>query len=258
MKISVFNIRFSLLFHIVLAAFLFSCVSPKNVWMFQDGSGNAQTSFKRSAKPTYVLKSGDHLYIRVNSVDAKTSKFFQTDFPSLMNSTYLYLNNYIVDEQGYLHYSFFDKILVKGLTIDDARKKVQEAVDAYFKEASITLKLVDFQVSILGEVGAPGTFTIDKDQVDIYHAFGLVGGVKPFGNLRKITLVRQTVDGSEVHILDLSDKSMLTSEFYYLMPNDVIYVPERKAKAFVFSETMPYTALLSGVAIVLSIVSLKK
>ena len=240
----------------LLIFMLSSCVSQRNVWMFQDDSSQkGQTDVKHTPKPVYKLKTGDHLYIKVYSVDPKTSKFFQTDFPSLMNSTYVYLNSYVVDEEGYLHFSFIEKMLVKGLTVEDVKKKLQETLDSYFKEATVTVKLVDFQVSVLGEVNSPGTYTIDKDQVDIYHALGLAGGIKTFGNLRKVTLVRQTLDGSEVHNLNLSDKSMLSSEYYYLMPNDVIYIPTRKAKSFVF-ETVPYGTILSSLAVVLSVIAI--
>jgi polysaccharide export outer membrane protein len=83
----------------------------------------AQASFENRKKTSYQIQSGDHLYIRVYSLDPKTSKFFQTDLPTLMNPTYLYLNSYMVDQDGYINFSFIDKMMVKGMTIEEVRKK---------------------------------------------------------------------------------------------------------------------------------------
>jgi polysaccharide export outer membrane protein len=228
---------------LVLAILLTSCLSQKKVMLLQD-VGEAQTSFENKKKTAYQIKSGDHLYIKVYSLDPKTSKFFQTDLPTLMNPTYLYLNSYLVDEEGYIDFSFVEKMMVKGLTIDDVKKRIQTSLNDYFKETTVVVKLVDFQVSVLGEVSSPGSFTIDKDQINILQALALAGGTKEFGNIKKVTLVRQNIKGSEVHYLNLGDKSLLSSEYFYLMPNDIIYVEPMKGKSYLVS-SFPYTAILS-------------
>ena len=74
---------------------------------------------------TYKIKSGDHLYIKIFSTDPKTSKFFQSDFPALMNPTYLYLNSYKVDTEGYISFSFVEKMFVKGLSIEEVKEVVR-------------------------------------------------------------------------------------------------------------------------------------
>ncbi|MFN8207344.1 MAG: polysaccharide biosynthesis/export family protein [Bacteroidales bacterium] len=242
---------------LVMAVLISSCVSMKNVKILQDNTQAGPASFSHGQKPVYQLKSGDHLYIKVFSVDPKTSRYFQSDFPNLMNSSYIYLNSYPVDEEGYLHFSFIDKMMVRGLTIEDVKKKLQETLNEYFTEATIIVKLVNFRVSVLGEVKSPGTYTIDKDQVDIFQALGEAGGLTTFGNIRKVTLVRQTNEGSDVHYLDLSRKDILASEFFYLMPDDVLYVEPRNSKPFVL-ETLPYGTLVSTFALVLSVLAIMK
>lgn len=239
---------------ILLVAVLFSsCISQKKVMLLQDkGSAEAAASFVNKKKTAYQIQSGDHLYIRIYSLDPKTSKFFQTDLPTLMNPTYLYLNSYMVDEEGYINFSFIDKIMVKGLTIDEVKKKIQKTLNDYFKETTVTVKLVNFQVSVLGEVGNPGNFTIEKDQINVLQAISLAGGIKEFGNNKKVTLVRQTLKGSDVFYLDLSDKRILESDYFYLMPNDVIYVEPMKGKSFLFSQ-FPYGVILSTASIALSV-----
>jgi polysaccharide biosynthesis/export protein len=235
---------------LLIGLLLSSCISQKKMMILQDGV-TPQNSFTAKKKAAYQIQAGDHLYIKIYSLDPKTAKFFQADMPALMNPTYLYLNSYMVDDEGFINFSFIDRMEVKGLTLDDLKKKIQKTLNDYFKETTVVVKLVNFQVSVMGEVSSPGNFTIDKEQITILQALAMAGGIKSFGNNRQITLVRQTVNGTETHSIDLSNKSILESELYYLMPNDVIYVAPLNSKTWLF-ETFPYGMAFSVTSIVLS------
>lgn len=231
---------------LVVAVLFASCVSQKNVKLMQERINKEMASpsqFQNAKATSYKLQSGDNIYIRVNSIDPKTSKFFQTDFPYLMNPTYQYLNTYVVDEFGYITFSFIEKMYVAGSTVLEVRQKIQEKLDEYFKEASVLVKLVNFQVGVLGEVNKPGNFTIGQDQINIFQALGLAGGITSFGNLKQVKLVRQLQSGSEVYILDITDNKILESPYYYLMPNDVIYIEPRNTKSWTY-EQFPYQTLM--------------
>lgn len=204
------------------------------------GISEQTASFNNPGKSSYRLHKGDNLYIKVYSVDEKTSKFFQSDFPNLMNPTYLFLNSYTIDESGYIHVSFIEKLLVEGLTIEESKNKIQKALNEYFKECTVAVKLVNFQVSVLGEVNSPGSYTIEKEQVNLFQALGLAGGAKDFSNLKRVTLVRQTDSGSQVQLLNLTNPKILESEFYYLMPNDIVYIEPVKAKMAIYGSNTPY------------------
>jgi polysaccharide export outer membrane protein len=243
---------------IVLALLLASsCVQLSKVRLLQGTKVGTDNSFDNSKKTTYHLEVGDHLYIKVYSLDPKTSRFFQSDLPSLMNPTYLYLNSYVIDEQGYISFSFIDKMFVKGLTIEEARTQIQKSINEYFKEATVLLRLVNFQVAILGEVNSPGSFTIDKDQITIFQALGLAGGVKDFANVKKVKLVRQTLKGSDVYYLDLTQANILSSDYYYLMPNDILYFEPRAAKNFAFTQ-FPYGTIFGILSLGISMYVLLK
>ena len=232
---------------ILLPALISGCASRKKILMLQ-GISEKTASFNNPGKSSYKLHKGDNLYIKVYSVDEKTSKFFQSDFPNLMNPTYLFLNSYTIDESGYIHVSFINKLLVEGLTIEESKNLIQKALNEYFKECTVTVKLVNFQVSVLGEVNNPGSYTIEKEQVNLFQALGLAGGPKEFSNLMKVTLVRQTDTGSQVQVLDLTNQKILESEYYYLMPNDIVYIEPVKAKTNIGSS--PYL-LISTLSLVL-------
>jgi len=212
--------------------------------MLLQDSGEVKSSFENKKKTVYQIQSGDHLYIKIYSLDPKTSKFFQTDLPTLMNPTYLYLNSYLVDEDGYIDFSFVDRMFVKGMTIEEVKKKIQNSMNEYFKETTVIVKMVSFQISVLGEVGSPGNFTINKDQINILQALAEAGGMKDFSNIKKVMLIRQTIKGSDIHYVDLGDKNLLASEYFYLMPNNIIYVEPLKGKTYLVTQ-FPYTSVLS-------------
>jgi polysaccharide export outer membrane protein len=230
---------------LLISGFLLtSCISQNKVKLLQERTAkDAATDFTNNKSITYRLQAGDYLYIEVYSIDPKTSKFFQTDFPDLMNPTYLYLKSYVVDEFGYINFSFVDKMYVKGLTVAEVREQIQKALNEYFKESTAVVKLVNFEVSVVGEVNSPGSFTIYRDQLNIFQAVSLAGGFKDFGNPKKIKLVRQSQTGSNLVELDLSDNKILESPYFYMQPNDIIYVEPLNAKSWSYVR-FPYETII--------------
>jgi polysaccharide biosynthesis/export protein len=248
-KLKLFRLGFKLF--IIAGLLLSSCISQNRVKLLQERtSKEATTEFSNNKSTTYRLQVGDDLYIEVYSVDAKTSKFFQTDFPDLMNPTYLYLKSYSVDESGYINFSFVDKMYVKDLTVAEVREQIQKTLNEYFKESTAIVKLVNFEVSVIGEVNSPGSFTIYRDQLNLFQAIGMAGGLKDFGNPKKIKLVRQSQSGSNLVELDLSDNKILESPYFYIQPNDIIYVEPLNAKSWSFAR-FPYETILVLISTVL-------
>jgi polysaccharide export outer membrane protein len=235
-----------------------SCVDLKQVTLMQQKSVSSYSQEIVNKRQTeYLINSGDHLYIKIYSADAKTSKLFQSDFPELMNSSYIYLNSYKVDEAGNVNYSFVGKIMVKGLTIPQAQEVVKNTLGEYFKDINVFIKLVNFNVTVLGEVKSPGTFTIDKEQFSIFQALGMAGGFTDYGKVKKVSLIRKSPNGSIVKELDMTDNGLLASEYYFLMPDDVIYVSPRSTKPFVFDK-FPYGIGFGILSIGLSIYAITK
>jgi polysaccharide biosynthesis/export protein len=243
-----------ILIFVVALAFT-SCISQKKVWMLQDQDKTETSVFTNPQKTAYKVQTGDHLFIKIYSMDKETSKFFQTDFPTLMNPTYLYLNSYPVDEEGYLNFSFIDKLYVQGLSIDEIQNNIQKTMNEYFKDVTVSVKLVNFKISVLGEVKLEGEYTITQDQINIFEAIALGRGIEEFGNRKKVTLIRQTQTGSEVHYLDLTDKKILESPYYYLMPNDIVYVESRKSKSWALDK-LPYSVFISTISLIIAIMAL--
>ena len=249
---------YKLIVGINLVFFLSSCVNLKKVELVQKKTVTDYSQEIVNAKQEeYHINSGDHLYVKVYSSDANTSKMFQTDFPELMNSSYIYLNSYKVDDEGYINYSFAGKIQVKGLTIAQAQQAIESMLEEYYKDINVYVKLVNFDVTVLGEVNSPGTYEVSKEQLTIFQALGLAGGVTDFGRAQKVTLIRKSPNGSMVKELDLTDNGVLSSEYMYLLPDDVLYIAPRNSKSFVFDK-FPYGLVFGIVSIGLSVYAITK
>ena len=172
-----------------------------------------------------------------------------------MTQTYQNLNSYRIEEDGYINFSFIDKVYVKGMTIKEVNDLLQKTINEYFKEATVVVQLVNYRVSVLGEVENPGTFIIDNKQINILQAVAEAGGSRNFGNLKKVKLVRQTITGSEMYYIDLTDNGVLQSDQFYLMPNDVVYIEPLKSKSFAF-DNFPYSIILSTISTAAIVIAL--
>ncbi len=241
---------------VCLALISSSCISLKKSELIQPLSiPDYNQEFVNTQRDAYKINYGDNLYLKVYSADVKTSKYFRSDFPEIMNDSYIYLNSYKVDEEGFVQYSFVDKVMVKGLTIEEAQDAIQEAVEEYFDDVTVQIKLVNFRISIIGEVNSPGSFTIDREQITILQAISMAGGLKEFAEADAVTLVRKSPNGSIVKTLDLTDSKILESEYLFLLPDDVVYIKPRPSKSYAF-EKFPYGLLAGIVSIAISIVAI--
>jgi polysaccharide export outer membrane protein len=242
---------------LLVLAIMSSCISQKKVWLVQDQTKQSQTEFLNQREEAYKVNPGDRLFIKVYSSDKQTSKFFQTDLPNFMSNTYQYLNSYSVNPDGYLNFSFIEKMKVEGLTVNEVEKALQKTLNEYFKEVTVVVKLVNFQVTVLGEVLNEGRYTNNEEHLSLLEAIALAGGIKEFGDRRNITLIRHDKSGAKVNYLDLTDKKILESDLYYVQPGDVIYVKSMKSKSFAY-EKLPYAVFVSTLAIAISILAILK
>lgn len=248
------NLRFNgITIILLIVLFSSSCIRQQKTWILQDEDPkNTINQFINNKKTTYKIQSGDNLYINIYSADKATSAYFQTNFPTIMSQTYLYLNSYVVNETGYLTFSFIDKMLVKGLTIDEVQQQLQTTMNTYFKDVTVSVKMVSFFVSVIGEVESAGKFHVPEEQINVIEAIALAGGFKEFADRTEIAIVRQTKTGSDMVYLDLSGKSTLSSDYFYLMPNDVIFIKSLKTKSFAYDK-FPYAIILSTLSILIAI-----
>ncbi|HNW99364.1 MAG TPA: polysaccharide biosynthesis/export family protein [Bacteroidales bacterium] len=221
------TLKICFVFFILIPSF-FSCTPQKNYIYLQDKGNNSGTVSDKNISFVYKIKPKDVLYIKTVPIDEESSLSLNANTQTNAYSTELgaYLNSFSVNDSGFVELPMIGKINVKGLTIEESQKVIQEKVDYYLKNSLVIVKLLNFNITILGEVNKPGTFKVYNTQLNILEAIGLAGDLTMNGNRKQISLIRQN-NPEKVIPIDITDKNLLQSEYFYLLPNDVIYVKPR-------------------------------
>ena len=242
---------------------LASCNASKKVAYIQ-GAGEDDMSEYMQSTPLYDAKilPKDLLTITVSATDPEAVKPFNLTVPSLTTGTSTYsqpsLQAYLVDNNGQINFPVIGLITLSGLTKSEAEQKVTGLLSKYLKEQPVvTVKFVNYKISVIGEVARPNTFTIVNEKVNIFEALAMAGDMTIWGKRENVKIIREDVSGNKrVVVLNLNDPSVIYSPFYYLQQNDVVYVEPNETKAK-NSEIGSATSLwLSGTSILISIATL--
>ncbi len=234
----------------VLAVILLSsCVPMKRIRYLQDPKDkqDMRTEFDKKDTTEYRVHKGDNLYIKVNTLEDKNNYF---DDPSGTGNYYtesaIYLNSYTVNDSGYVEFPLIGKVMVDNLTIVEIQKELQELVNEYIKNTVVIVKLANFRISMLGEFKNPGKYVVYQDKINLFEAIAMAGDMTDFARRNQLLLIRQSESGQKTRRLNLNDYSIMESEYFYLMPNDIVYVEPLKGKQFAFSE-FPYVLILTTI-----------
>jgi len=183
----------------------------------------------------YRLKSNDVLHIKINTTDPDINKLFTLDEAGSSNSRSnsggeFYLNGFTVNDSGYVQVPILGSIPAKDKTVQEFRSDVTKKTYEYLNNAIVNVKFVSFKISFLGEINNEGSIFIYQDNIDILEAISRAGGITEYGNMSKVTVVRQENNKRLVYKLDLTKRELLTSNKFYLYPDDIIIVEPIKAK----------------------------
>jgi polysaccharide export outer membrane protein len=235
---------------LILLVFIVSCVPVEKVSYFNDINDLEEPGV--NPRTQKLITSFDKLYIKVWSIDPQTSLIFNTSEEVRYGSAGSSVIGYLVDEAGNVNFPFVGNINVGGLTTAKAAEKIQKALNDYVSNTSISVKYVDNQVTVLGEVQRQGVYIFSQDKLNIYEALGLGGGITRYGNRKNIILVRNEGDKIMHHRLNLSDSKISTKDTYYVMPNDVIVVEPLKAISTSY-QNITYTTVLTSITTLIAI-----
>lgn len=240
-----------------------SCVSMKKVRYLQDSADylkDNKIEFKNESSPYYKVQPGDNLYVDVSSLDSKNMNPFESNQRvSYQNNSEMsvYLNSYMVSDSGYINFPVVGKIQVAGLTVTEVKDKVQATVNEFYQLTTVTVKLVNFKISLLGEVVRPGTYMVYQESINILQAISMAGDLAPYGDRSNIMIIRKSEDGSLVYTVNLRKANILESPAYYLQPDDIVYVEPLKSKNYAFT-AFPYAIIFSTITTTLLIMNFYK
>jgi polysaccharide export outer membrane protein len=218
---------------LVIAVLIPACISRRDINYLQDPSLSNTAKLYPNRKFEYRVQVNDILSIRVLGLDDENSKQFNiesTQGMSVVNDAQMYVNGFSVDKAGNVRLPTVGKLKIQGLTLGEAQDLIQRKINEYFTNATVILKLVSFRVSVLGGVERPGAYLVYNNQITLLEALALAGGPSEFGDKRHVTLMRQSDQGTQALNIDLGRMDVLSSEYYYLLPNDVVYVTILKAR----------------------------
>ena len=250
---------------IVTTAFLLgSCGSTKNVAYFQnsDTVDLSQSQFLYDAK----IMPKDQLTITVSTTNDEAAVPFNLTVPTpqSVNSRSSYsqamLQTYLVDNSGNINYPIIGEIHVGGLTKSEAENMIREKIKVYMAEAEnpiVTVRMTGYQISVIGEVARPGTFTVSREKITVLEALAQAGDLTIYGMRNNVQLIREDADGKKaIYFLNLNDANLINSPYYYLQQNDVIYVTPNKVKAQNSSVGSMTSLWFSATSILISLTSL--
>ncbi|WP_179319473.1 polysaccharide biosynthesis/export family protein [Winogradskyella helgolandensis] len=206
----------------------------------------------------YRVQVNDILNIRVKALDQETVTILNpTGEGSLSASSAerAFFDGFTVDVHGNVRIPTLGYLNVLGFTTEEIEKKIEEQLlKEQFKETAnifVTVKLAGLRYTANGEVGSPGSQVLFTDRVNIFEAIANVGEIPVTGNKKDVKIIRQYPQGQKIHSLDLTDIKVMQSPYYYIQPNDIIYVEPLKQKSLGTGETA-----LSSIAAIASLLSL--
>ncbi|WP_348799433.1 polysaccharide biosynthesis/export family protein [Flavobacterium adhaerens] len=222
-----------------------SCIPVKDlVYLQKKGNPeNANPVAMVESKP-YRLQPHDILNINIKASDPKFVAIFNPvadgttsgNSSSNYSDSSLYFNGFTVDDHGNIRIPVLGEMNVMGYTLEEVRVNIEKQLLAdYFKDNAsvfVVVKLAGFRYTINGEVNNTGTKTLFQEKVNILEAIANAGDITTTGNRKAVTVIRQTPNGTEMKDLDLTDVNVMKSPYYFLQPNDYIYVKPLKQKTW--------------------------
>ena len=200
-------------------------------------------------EPTnYLVKTNDLLFIRVSSFDGASTSFLNMSSASdgAPNALSISLTGYKVGLDGAIDFPFLGKISVAGLSLSEIERNIELASEVYVEKSSVTVKLLNDNITMLGEVRRPGRFPLNSEQISIMEAFALSGDLSDFANRKRVRLIRNNGETPQMFIIDVTDEKIMFSPYYYLKPGDVVYVEPKRLKQINLST--PLVSVFASIA----------
>ena len=211
---------------------LASCSSQKKVTYFNDlGAGS---SVAIAPMQEIKLKPGDKFSVHVNSKDKELVAPLNLSLTSQTGGTQQTQLAFTVDRDGNIDFPQLGPIHVEGMTRDDLAKYLKKEIvgNRIALDAVVLVEFKNHQISILGEVGKPGKYNIEKDYITILDAISMAGDLTIQGERNNITVLREEQGQQKAYSINMNDAAQLhSSPVYYLQQNDIVYVEPNKAKA---------------------------
>jgi len=249
----------------VVTMIMASCGSVKNVAYFQN-SDYIDPSRSAFLYDAHIMPK-DILTITVNTVNPEAAAPFNlimrpslTSATSNLSTTGGSLQTYLVDNNGSIEFPVLGTLKVGGLTKSQCEKMIHDKIMPYLNASEnpvVTVRMSNYKISVLGEVNRPGMFVVSNEKINILEALAQAGDLTIYGIRDKVKLIREDAAGmKEIHVLNLNDADIISSPYYYLQQNDIVYVEPNKVKARNSSIGQSTSLWMTSTSILVSLASL--
>jgi len=242
------------MFLFLLLFFFSSCITNSNLEYLRSNDTIDTSSFEKE----YRLQVGDLLSVQISTTTEQQHDFFNKEHTSnsqlMIQNPYLY--GYLIKKDGYLELPSFGKVKAEGFTLQELENIIRQIAISYFESPVVKLNIINFNITVLGEVNKPGNFRIVDSQVNLLYALGLAGDITQYGDRKKVKIIRQGDVEDRVFYVDLTNKNILQDPDFILQPYDVIFVSHMPKKFYALNNiTNAVSLILSSLTIFLLVTS---
>lgn len=230
--LTLFKMMKNLIYYLILLLTMFSCKPKENMVYMEKEKNIAESKINQAVFYGAHIQSGDVLDIKVTAFDENAVRPF--NLYSMNNSTspgqvngqtaQLAPQGYLVDNEGFIYFPVLGKLYIKGMTLAQLRADLEKRLLTYLAEPLVSIKQLNFNITVLGEVKKPGQYTNPSDKITVLQALGLAGDMTDYGNRTNVKLIREEEGVSKTYTIDFTDKNITSSPYYYMQQNDVLYV----------------------------------
>lgn len=212
---------------VALVLILTSCGTNRNITYLSDLGNSSESTADVVQQTNLIIQPDDLLSITVSSLSAESNAIFNANATMGVEG----LTGYMVDERGFIDFPLIGEVQLAGLTKAQAIEKLTAKLNEHVKRPIVSIRFLNFRITVLGEVNRPSSFQIPSDNVNIFEALGMAGDMTVFGKRENVLLIREKNNIRTTARLNLNDKDILNSPYFYLQQNDIIYVEPDEARA---------------------------
>jgi polysaccharide export outer membrane protein len=247
----------SLILTCLLLALLSSCNNTKEFIYFNNVRDTVYSSNFNSKE--YILKPNDILSITISSLNTEASAIFNPDSQqnvgrsTTVTGTPTEAGGYLISPDGNIQLPMLGTIKAAGMTKDELKKNITNLIlsKKLLIDPIVEIRFLNYEVTVIGEVAHPTVITVPSEKISLLKALGLAGDLTIYGRRDNVLLIREEGGQKKTRHIDLTSANLLNSPYYYLQPNDVVYVTPNKAKIATASNTSQYLPIiLSGLSVV--------
>lgn len=241
-------------FLLTLLFLICSCGSRKDIVYMQDidtiGDLNKATSYQP------ILQPDDLLSITVSSENPEIAVPFNIYSVAADLTGLLSVKNFLIDEAGFIDFPVIGLIKLAGLSRTEAILKLRTAISEYSKDCTINFRIVNYKVSVLGEVNRPGSISNGTERLTLLQAISLAGDLTIYGKRNNILIIREILGKKTINRIDITKAGFINSPYYYLCQNDVVFVEPNKTRINSSVVGPNVSIILAAVSVIITLTTL--